>query len=220
MKKKYYILFIIVLFLMISVSTYLITSYLVDEDNKTIEPVVGEVKVSLLVYFEHENGTTNASEVEIAPGVNKTGVYNINVVDSGSIEYVENLRIYIVVESTVDTYFRVQVVEQLTLIQESEDGKTEISILLEKPTDFNYETTNWYIDRNQSDYFYYKNKVKADEDGKTEIGLITSYYENQHFISQPLGFTLQIGIFIEAVQALGGPLNNWGQENPLWGGNW
>lgn len=184
---------------------------------------VGFVDVDLEVYFSDGNGgQIVAPEVEIVPGVTKPGVYAINVVDSLATNHFEDFRIYILVKSNVDTYLRVKIFEQLTLTYINFEGVvTELSILTEEFMPFNYDLTNWYDNRTIDNYLYYQNKVKRiDETTPTTIGLITAYFSGQSFANYTPGYSLQIAIGVEAIQAFQGPQNVWGMPTAPWGQPW
>lgn len=184
---------------------------------------VGFVDVDLEVYFDDGfGGQIQANEVEIAPGVAKPGVYDINVVSSDTVNHFEKFRIYIRVKSNVDTYLRVKIYEQLTLTYVNFEGiVTELSILIEDFMPFNYDLTNWYDNRSIDNYLYYQNKIKRiDETTPTTIGLIKGYFPNQSFANYTPGYSLQIAIGVEAIQAFQGPQNVWGMPTAPWGQAW
>lgn len=184
---------------------------------------VGFVDVDLEVYFDDGNGgQIPADEVEIAPGVAKPGVYAVNVVSSDAANHFEKLRLYIRVKSNVDTYLRVKIYEQLTLTYINFEGiVTELSILIEDFMPFNYDLTNWYDNRSIDNYLYYQNKVKRiDATTPTTIGLITAYFPNQSFANYTPGYSLQVAIGVEAIQAFQGPQNVWDMPTAPWGQAW
>lgn len=65
-------------------------------------------------------------------------------------------------------------------------------------------------------YIYYQSAV----DTLTTIPLVIGFPPTVNFGSYPNGYSLQVGIEVEAVQALGGPENVWNLATPPWGGNW
>ena len=74
---------------------------------------------------------------------------------------------------------------------------------------------DFYDNRNQDGFFYYKNQVRRiNETTPLELDFI-----QQALVSHdeyPSRYTLQIGFIIEAVQFYNGPQINWGLENPPW----
>lgn len=223
--KKYFVSLIAVLLIAIAATmTHFAVSFLTSQGQIDDTKPVGTVKVIARAYYEDEFGVLHeASEATIQPGTTKQGIYFVDVVNRATLPFIENFRIYIDVYSDVDTYFRVQIYEQLTLkIANIDGGTTELAVLMEQPIDFNYENTNWYYGtRSVDDYMYYMQPVKRISSmTPNSIGLITAYYPDAFFSSRPIGYSLQIAIVVEAVQANGGPENNWGLETPPWGGEW
>lgn len=220
--KKYVGIIIVMLIAIVSTTVHFVVSFIMDQSDIDEEVVVGEVTVLARAYYQDGAALVAASEVQIAPGVFKNGIYFVNIVDSGALEFIENFRLYIEVYSNVNTYFRIKVVEQLTLTFNNIDGGvTEIAVLSESPMDFNYQETNWYDNRSSDGYFYYMVPAqRISQLTPQTIGLITSYYPDTFFSSRPLGYSLQIGLVVEAVQAVNGPQNNWGMETAPWGGAW
>lgn len=233
MKKKFVIILMIIIINIIAISSIIITSFLVDQANKESDLKVGEISIVAKLYYVNQSG--NLQEVpfvHMGNGSYKQGIYEVNLTSNSAPNYLDKVRLYVDVYSKSDTYFRIKIVEQLTLLlTDSSSGMpTEYSIVMDEPTDFYYtfndannadpEHENWYDNRSKDGYIYYKNPVKKPTSGTyTRLGLIKSYYPGQSYISQPLGFSLQIGLKIEAVQAIGGPEKNWGIAPP-WGGVW
>lgn len=219
--KKYLIVTTISILIIVITLTAAISAFLLDQKKNSYDFKVGDVNVDAVMYFEKDDIITPAQEVVIDPinNITKKGIYNINVVDSESIEFIENVRIGINVYSTVDTYLRIKLIEQMTLTTENYLGvKVEIPIIAE-PSEFNYSELDWFY--GEDGYYYYKNKVKQQSvDNPTILNMISTYFDDVHYNTRPLGYSLQMGIRVEAVQALDGPTNNWGLETPPWGGQW
>ncbi len=211
--------------LVLALSSFVFVTYAwftnMFEDAFTAE--MGFVDVDITVYFDDGlGGQIPAEEIAIAPGVTKPGVYFVNVVSDENPSYFEDLRVYIDVKSNINTYFRVKIYEQLTLIYTDYQGEiTELSILMDEYMPFNYELTNWYDNRTYDNYLYYQLPVqRVGEFTPLEIGLVTSYFSGQSFNTYSPGYSLQIAFSIEAVQSEGGPENVWGLPTPPWGGSW
>ncbi|MDD3122700.1 MAG: hypothetical protein PHC62_04170 [Candidatus Izemoplasmatales bacterium] len=218
--KKRFILSLAMLIFSLSLfafSTYAWFTYLKTD---TFFGEVGFVEVDLNAYFLDE--LHPATEVEVAAGVPKPGVYLVNIVSSASSNYFEDFRLSVSVLSNVDTYMRVKIYEQLTLTYTNFEGiVTELSILHDEYMPFNYDTTNWYDNREIDNYIYYKLPVKrVDASNALIVGIISSYFSGQSFSNYPPGYSLQIAFSIEAVQALSGPVNVWELTTPPWGGTW
>lgn len=212
--------------LVFSLSLFVFSSYawFTGKFEEWINAEVGFVEVELNAYFDDGVGDpVPAVEAETINGVKKPGVYEINIVSSQSDTFFEDFRLYFNIKSNVDTYFRVKIYEQLTLKVENYDGSiTELSILIDGYMPFNYETDNWYFDnRDIDDYIYYTQKVKrTSAEVPLPIGLIESYFAEGNFPVYALNYTLQIAVSIEAVQAEGGPEENWNLMETPWGTSW
>lgn len=154
--------------------------------------------------------------------ITKPGVYYINVVSSGNDFFFEDFRLIVNVYSNVDTYMRIKIYEQLTLIYTDYQGEvTELSILFEGHMPFNYDLTDWYDNRTYDNYIYLTEAVqRVNETTPLEIGLISSYFVDDPFNTYAPGYSLQIAFSIEAVQSEGGPENVWDLPTPPWGGTW
>ena len=240
MKKGFIVLLAVVLLTIVSITSHYISSFLSDIQSRQQIVNVGEVKVIARAFHENSsNVLTELDYVDIGNGQKKLGIYEINLVDRNQPNFIENVRIFVDVYSKQESYFRIKIHEQLTFTRISIDTtkphipeiKTEISLLMEKPTDFNYifnsnntldsERLNWYDNREIDGYIYYKLPIeRIDSSTPARVGLIKSYYPSVSYISQPRGYSLQLAITVEAVQIHGGPVQNWGIENPPWGGNW
>ncbi len=298
-RRKQYIFSLILLVLTISSFVFVTYAWFTTrlEQNIDYETDMGVVDVELDIYFH--DGTSrlaSATQVEIAPGVYKPGVYLVNIDNETADDFIENLRVDVLIQSNVPTYFRVKISKQLTLTYTDYLGNvTELSVymnddIMRELTLF-YDT-NWYIDSyetafyydinndirdssgtiiyefvstgvytdaaTQTEDFYIKsggNLEDADVDGNlvirgsnildsqdeaiayenryfnymyyqssvdtlTTIPLVIAFPQTVNFGSYPDGYSLQIGITVEAVQALGGPENVWNLATPPWGGSW
>lgn len=231
--KKYFVSLIAVLLIAIAATmTHFAVSFLTSQEQTDDTKPVGTVKVIARAYYEDAFGVLHeATEATIQPGTTKQGIYFVDVTDSTALAFLENFRIYIDVYSDVDTYFRVQMYEQLTFtISNLDGGTTELAVLMEEPMDFYYaqidlaeeDQTDWeYGLRSIDGYVYYKHpSQRISANTPQSIGLITSYYPDKFFSTRPIGYSLQIAIVVEAVQAIGGPENNWKMDTPPWGGTW
>jgi hypothetical protein len=220
MKKM--ILNISILFILISSLTLMTVAFLLDQDIEEDTLLIGDVSVSALVYYEKDGIEYPIEEVVIDQNLNikKNGIYQIGVTDSQAIEFIENLRIKFFIQSDFDTYLRVSIIESLVLTTENFEGvRTEIPVIA-PPSDFFFDNNDWFY--NDSDNFHYlKHSVqRIDENTPNEVVFIGSYFPGASFSPRPLGYTLQIGLRIQAVQAIQGPQIRWGLETPPWGGNW
>jgi len=226
--KKRFVLSLVMLGFSLTFFVFASWSWLTQLFEENVTATVGFVEVDVYAYFW--NGTTQipAELVVIdylAPGdeddVTKPGVYLIDITSNSADNFFDDFRLYIDVSSSVDTYFRVKIYEQLTLSYENYEGTiTELSILNPDYMPFDYALTNWHDNRIIDNYMYYKLPIKrVNETTPLEIGMITQYSLAPFSIYSP-GYSLQIAFSIEAVQADGGPENVWSLPTPPWGGSW
>lgn len=298
-RRKQYIFSLILLVLTISSFVFVTYAWFNTrlEQNIDYETDMGVVDVELDIYFH--DGTSrlaSAAQVEITPGVYKPGVYLVNIDNETAGDFIENLRVDVLIQSNIPTYFRVKIFKQLTLIYTDYLGNvTELSVYMNDDIMREltlYYDSNWYIDSYETAYYYdinddirdssgtviYEfvstgiytdaatqtedfylksagNLEDADVDGNlvirgtnilesqeeaiafenrhfnyiyyqssvdtlTTIPLVIAFPQSVNFGSYPDGYSLQIGITVEAVQALGGPENVWNLSTPPWGGSW
>ncbi|MDX9692045.1 MAG: hypothetical protein RBT45_06255 [Acholeplasmataceae bacterium] len=94
----------------------------------------------------------------------KSGIYHINVSDTNADDYITNLRVDIRVNSTVDTYIRVAIVDSLILSTIDYEGNRGEVAIVDKPI-------NYAIDR-----YYMVNGVYYEDliDAEIALGGITS----------------------------------------------
>lgn len=220
------VLLVLVLAILVSASL----AYFTNIGTQNQVSLIGDVEVEAILYYEKSGvGCTNdmcpIEEVVVDEALNitKDGVYYINVTNPNSIQYIENFRIKFNIKSNVDTYLRIKVIENLTLISENIEGvRTEIPIT-DEPTIFNYDAINWSINEDDifDDYYYYKTPVKRiDETTDLVVPFISSYFSGINYNPLTGNYFIQIAIRVEAVQALNGPQIRWGLETPPWGGEW
>lgn len=221
--KLRFILSLAMLVLSLSVFAFSAYAWFTFLQTDTFFGEVGFVEVNLNAYFDDGLGGQNpANEVQVGPGVTKTGVYYVNIVSNATDDYFEKLRLTIDVTSNVDTYVRVKIYEQLTLTYTNFEGViTELSILTDGYMPFNYNLVEWYDNRAIDNYIYFKLPVqRVDATTPEVLGLITSYFSGQNFSPYSPGYSLQMAFSVEAVQADQGPQNVWGLSTPPWGGSW
>lgn len=224
-KKNYFVYSIAILLIVISAFVFISYAWFTQQENVYFDSQIGIVDVDINVYFEDDIlGQVPAQEVVIdeTNNITKPGVYYVNITSNNSDYFVEDLRINIDVNSSVDTYFRITIFEQLTFIYTDIYGTTnELSVLYEETLELNYNFIDWYDNRTFDNYLYYKNPVKrVNETTPTTIYLVDSYFANENFETKGPGYSLQLAFSIEAVQSVGGPENVWGLDTPPWGGLW
>ena len=190
------------LFFVVSV----VSAFLLFEKEEDNSVEIGFVRVKAEVYFD------GVLFSETTP--NELGVVEINISDVSADNYFNNFSVKIVVESNVDTYFRVAVYEQFTLSYDVGDETIVISVTQVEFAPFDYNNA-FFDNRIEDDYFYYTNKVKrTSETEALELEFINEYEDTYPLYDSR--YSINIGFVVEAVQALGGPLYNWGLENPPW----
>ena len=196
------------------------TNAFIDERDYTI----GYVDVDVVPYFVICDGDPSVCEIPATlvelkedPTKTKPGIYLIVLDSKGSPYFFENFRLKFLVNSSVDTYFRIKIYEQLTLTYlNAESSYTDLTILNNEYMPFDYDFNGWYDSRDIDDYLYYKSPIqRKDIDTPLPIHLINQY-ELDSFPIYDANYSLQVAFQIEAVQAYKGPKNEWGQEAPPW----
>lgn len=130
--KKYKYIFLTITFLFFTVlGTVTYTWFVLINRTDSFVATAAEIDISYLIYL---NGIMlEPDEFSIDTGTSvmtKTGVFSINVTDFDADDYIDNLRIDILVNSTVDTYLRVSIIDALTLSTiDFEGNKGEVSIV-------------------------------------------------------------------------------------------
>ncbi|QWB99669.1 hypothetical protein KHQ88_05760 [Mycoplasmatota bacterium] len=209
--------------LVVVFSVVLSYAWFTDEDHIIYAGEMGFVDVDMNVYFDDGlGGEIPAEEVMISSNENKEGVYRINITDADAPYFVEDLRISINVKSSVDTYFRIKIYEQMTFIYTDINGVTnELASRYDQGVELNYDLDHWYDHSTFDGYLYYQNKVqRISENTPLVIGFVDSYFPDRSFSTKGPGYSLQIAFSIEAVQSDDGPIYIWGLEIPPWGGVW
>lgn len=209
---------------MVAIFSVMVTyAWFTAEDDYIFNGEMGFVDADINVYFDDGNGgVIPAEEVQLSLTENKTGIYRINITDNNAPYFVEDLRISINVNSSVDTYFRIKIYEQMTFLYTDINGNTnELAIRYEESVELNYDFDNWYDNTTYDGYLYYQNKVKRiNETTPLIIDLVDSYFSDRTFNTRAPGYSLQIAFSIEAVQGDSGPEFVWDLTTPPWGGVW
>jgi hypothetical protein len=162
--------------------------------------------------------TNPAAEVVVGTET-KPGVYKVDITGVTNPLYFDQFRVRILVNSTVETYFRIKIHEQLTLIYDIPGGQNELTVVASETMPFAYDTQYWY--KNPQDlnkYIYYKTRVQDDNGYSLVVPFIASA-PTGGFSPYPSGYSLQVAFTVEAVQADGGPQNVWGLTVPPWTGD-
>lgn len=212
------ILISIVLLIMISLSKDIIAAYLFTSGIKEEDVKVGNVKAVARLFYNENGELTPGKEVILdeKAKLDKKGIYYIDITNKDAAEYIDKVNIKVFIYSDVDTYCRIQIIDQLTVIKDTEDGRKEYAI--PQPNPINYHIDNsWVYDKG---FYYYPYKVKQISRHKP---LELDFILPQSSVSQtyyPDGVFLQLAIRLETVQAVKGPEINWGIKEAPWGGGW
>jgi len=199
------------------------TQLIEAEETYTVGHVEVEIDPYFLVYndvtFQYDRVEATLVQISTTPLIEKPGVYFINIVNNGSQFFFENFRLDVIIKSSVDTYFRIKIYEQLTLTYLNYQGTyTELSILNNEYMPFDYDLTNWFDHRNFDDFLYYKEPVKRTSALEPLVISLIPDYTLSSFPIYDAGYSLQIAFALEAVQSYGGPENEWGLALNPWDG--
>lgn len=204
--------------LTLSISSYLLFFYEVED---TVE--VGMVDSAVKVYFFGQDPEENiyyVVENDQNESFEKTGVVRIGLSDPDDPQFVKNLRADVIVNSNVDTFIRIAPFEQLTLTYTVNGITREIALTQDDYFRLNYNFDKFYDNRSVDGYLYFKYKIKKSSTVSIVIPLIKEYFVDEEFFLYEDNYSLQFGFIIETVQAVDGPLNNWGQSKTPWGEDW
>lgn len=214
MKKTKLKIVSVSLMIVLLLSTSVIFAFLLFTSFKEVPFELGDVAVDIEAFYN--DGTTNKN-INLS---DSNGVISLDITNPEELEHFNNFRVNIIVKSKVDTYFRVQVMEQFTLTY-IVDGKVRVvAVTRDDYSKFNY-STDFYDNRLYDGFFYYKNMTKrVNETTNTVIPFIVELPEIDSHPIYESKYTIQIGFLVDAVQFLSGPEKNWGLPNKPWGGNW
>lgn len=233
MKRKSLYFLIYITFSILVLSIGVLYAFLSDTGSSNKYGEIGLVDVSLDVYFIRVDELGNP--IKIRTGIEydviasdeylytKSGVVKVNLSSRTEEAYIENLRVDVIVKSTVDTYFRVAPFEQLTIKYTIGDVTREVAATQKGYMNFNYGPQgNFYNNRIKDGYYYYESPVRRNgEDNPLVISLIGSLPEDEFFEIYDPKYSLQIGFIVEAVQARNdGPKIIWGLNKTPWGSEW
>lgn len=103
-----------------------------------------KIDVSYEIYLDGQSIKPSFYVIQSEQSTIKSGVYSINVSDLTADNYIERLRIDILVKSTVDTYLRVAIVDSLTLATLDFQGNRGEVAIVDQP--INYATSrSWLV---------------------------------------------------------------------------
>lgn len=214
MKKAKLKIISISLMIVLLLSTSVVFAFLLFTSFREVPFELGDVAVDIEAFY---NDGTTIQNINLS---GSNGAITIDITNPNQLEHFNNFRVNIIVKSKVDTYFRVQVIEQFTLTY-IVDGKVRVvAVTRDNYSKFNY-STDFYDNRLYDGFFYYKNMTKRiNETTNTVIPFIIDLPEIDSHPIYESKYTIQIGFLLDAVQFLSGPENNWGLPNKPWGGSW
>ena len=130
-KKHKYIVLTLAFLLLSVLGTMTYTWFVLINRTESFIATAAKVDVSYTIYLDGIAIEPDEFSVNTGTSVmTKTGVYSIDVTDFEADDYIENLRIDIRINSTVDTYIRVSVIDALILrTVDFEGNKGEVSIV-------------------------------------------------------------------------------------------
>lgn len=216
--KKILIALIGLILLTVSAVTF-VYAFLIQEIFGDEDRTFGHVLVLNPVYYQD---TTDPEYVGTIDTFTKTGIYKLNISSTSSPYHINKFRIDFDIQSNINTYFRVRIIDTLTIVYtKADDTKVEISIPSTSQISFNIATNHWYYDQT-SDWYYYKSVVVGpDMTAEPVVPVIINFIEAPltSDLIYPLysnDFFIQLAIQVEAVQAVRGPKENWYLTSRPW----
>lgn len=229
MKKiKITIISSIIFVSLLLVGTFVYAFFFLDETHLT-ERTFGEVDVVGDIYFMKDNNRFSANRSSFYnEEYTKTAVYEIVLSDLQDERHLNNLRVDFLVNSSINTYFRVKLYDSIVLINANGDRETTLANtgikyrFKDYDPDVEYvdddgDSEFWFLDK-RTNWFYFKNEVNGlNEEVRIPFIIDTTSYEGP-----TQNRKLELVLKIEAVQAYRGPFENWGLIEKPWpnGGEW
>ncbi|MDY0075128.1 MAG: hypothetical protein WC992_07655 [Acholeplasmataceae bacterium] len=165
LERKYQILVLSVIVILVAILGSLTYAWIVLV-NRTDSFIATAAKVDVNYDIDFDGTEVEPEFFTVISGYTmiKSGVIRINVTDQDADHFLTNLRIDILVDSTVDTYIRVSIVDALTLATiDFEGNRGEVSIV-DQPIPYAFNRT-WLV----NDVFY-----EDLYDAEVALGGITS----------------------------------------------
>lgn len=223
MKKSYLIIITICTALILS-SITLVFAWLQQASNNEENKTIGLVDVDINIYFEkdvdgvliHEPlilEVQSENVEEHIDAINKMKVYKVIVDNKNSIYSIDNLRVSFSINSTVKTYFRIRVIDTLTITRTLNNGNKVEQALSNDPINYNIASSNkWFYDYNTS-WIYYSDEVSKSNNEDVVIPYITS---GLNYDLKPVGQYIQFAVQVESTQSIRGVKENWGLDVLPW----
>lgn len=205
MKKQLKLSFILLVVVALA-STIFVTAYLYQILVINKEREVGQVDVDPNIYFVNELENEPGKYVEMINETVKEKVYHVNIANYSDTYHINKLRIDFSINSNVETYFRVKIIDTLTLIYTNSRGQTVELSVPNEGIEYTINSDLWYLDQN-SGWYYFREKVTKDTNPK-----ISFIEQGLNYPLKSPQYKIQLGIKVESVQAHLGPDKNWGFE--------
>jgi hypothetical protein len=144
-KKYKYIALTIAFLFLVALGTVSYSWFVLINRTDSFVATAAQIDVSYSIYLDGIMLEPDEFSVNTGTSVmTKTGIYSINVTDFEADDYIDNLRVDIRVNSTVDTYLRVSIIDALTLSTiDFEGNKGEVSIV-DQPINYAF-SSEWNV---------------------------------------------------------------------------
>lgn len=215
--KKVNLVLVVIAFLLslltVAFFSVKMVGYLFYRDEIDDQAMTGIVDVELKPYFIDQSN----SKVYLEEDDFTSGVIELNISDPDSENHFNKFGLDIIVNSNVDTYFRIAIYEQFALSYESGGKSTVIATTKDKFLPFVFNLEEFFNYRLEDGYFYYQEMVINDGSELLDNNLIEFINVSlEEFPRYESRYSLLVGFSLEAVQALKGPEKNWHLDNPPW----
>lgn len=212
--KRTSLMLAIIITIIVIISTTITFAWIYLKEETNIDKDFGNVDVKTELYFQNGYEKTDPILTDSILGSVKNKVYRVNVTDINSLYHINKLRVNFKINSKIDTYFRVKVIDTLTATKTDSSGRTYEYALVNDEIPYEYnQLDDWFFDIS-TNWLYFKTKVNSSTND------INYIIEGLNYGLKPVGYSIQFMVIIDAVQAHLGPEKNWGLDSAPWGGNW
>lgn len=177
-KYKYIVLTLVFLFLLILGTVSYAWFVLITRTDSFIA-TAAKIDISYTVYLD--GIMLEPEEFSLNTGTSvmtKTGIYSINVTDFEADDYIDNLRVDIHVNSTVDTYLRVSIIDALTLSTvDFEGNKGEVSIV-DQPINYAF-SREWDVNGTLYDDLFEAETALGGITINDSVTMINHWFDNK-----------------------------------------
>ncbi|MBU1093099.1 MAG: hypothetical protein KKH01_01410 [Firmicutes bacterium] len=147
--------------------------------NRTDSFIVTAAKVDV-DYNIYLYGQATELDYFVVPGTPagvKTGVYLINVSDIEAANFITNLRVDIRVNSTIDTYLRVRIIDALTLGTIDYEGNQGEVAIVDQPINYQF-SRHWDVNGTLYDDLYDAEVALGGITSNDTVTKIDEWYDN------------------------------------------